>query len=744
VGDKPVAPRPAGPGRSPWWQRYGPDLLVAVVLLVVAFLARRHGLPTDGLTYDDTAPAAGAKGASSLSDLFAVGIDHPGFTAVLMGWKDLIGGSDASWTYPALIAGTLGPPLLYLALRWCGYERSISALLGAALAAAEADIVYSGQIRSYTTDLLIVLALAMIVPRLARMRWRWQTGVAWVIAATLVASFAGFALIAAAVAGTILVLHPRSDLRIRVAAVAAQAAASVALLVATSNSYNNAAARDTWRNSFDAYPDFHLNPFRTAGDVFVHLRRLAEAYPGRPSTLAAVCVVVALLGLVTVAWKGRQAIRARYLLLLLGVVIVASLLGLVPFGPTRGTFAPNTGHRISLWLIPVLAIGLAAALQGLRGLLPGRRALRIGFDAAAYLGAAAILVSAAAADQPPYSSGGQKSATDFVQSHLGKRDAVLVGFSASWSFAAESDFSYKVDPTSWSAVGYYPVFTDPQVHYLDVNVDPGHVAPEVKNAGRVFVYYENAPVEGYWPAGIVSRLGSTLRKLGFEKQPTVHFGVAEGAFVEVWHRRQPAPAAETPTTKAKPKPAPQAAGAGQQPSPSQINLRLSDFPHGWSKIAPLSASAPAIFNCLHISGAAPPNVVSFKASTSLFVSSQVIHWPSTAGAQRAYAALKGPRGARCLGSVGRSLTQNTSVPVSVTARKVPPPPAHGARAVAYEEVNRSSVGAVPVSRGNVVYLTRGKTGVLISSLAVTGNTIPSSLLPRLVATLAERVNGATP
>jgi hypothetical protein len=92
--------------------------------------------------------------------------------------------------------------------------------------------------------------------------------------------------------------------------------------------------------------------------------------------------------------------------------------------------------------------------------------------------------------------------------------------------------------------------------------------------------------------------------------------------------------------------------------------------------------------------------------------------------------------------VGRSLTQNTSVPVSVTATKVRPPPAEGVHAVAYKEINRSTVGAVPVSRGNVVYFTHGKTGVLISSLAVTGNTFPSGLLPRLVATLANRVDAA--
>ncbi len=75
-----------------------------------------------------------------------------------------------------MAAGVLGPALLYLALRYCGYERSIGVLLGAALAVAATDVVYSGRVKTYTIDILIVLALALIIPRLTRIRWRWWTG----------------------------------------------------------------------------------------------------------------------------------------------------------------------------------------------------------------------------------------------------------------------------------------------------------------------------------------------------------------------------------------------------------------------------------------------------------------------------------------------------------------------------------------------------------------------------------------
>jgi hypothetical protein len=746
----PPAPRPAVPVRPPWLQRYGPDLVVAGVLLVIAFLARRHGLPTDGLWHDDTNPAAGAKAVSSLSDLFAVSIEHPGFTALLMGWRDLIDGGDASWTYPALIAGSLSPPLLYLALRGCGYERSISALLGAALAAAQTDIIFSGRIRTYTTDLLIVLGLAMIVPRLARIRWRWQTAVAWVVAAFVVATFSGFALIAVALAGVTILLHPRSDLRVRAAAVATQAAASAALLAATSSTYDVTLARDRWRDVFDAFPTFHLNPFRFADEVFVHLRRLAETYPGGPSALAAVCIVVALIGLVTIVWKGRQAIRARYLLLLFGVVFVGGLLGILPFGPTQGPTS-DYGGRVSLWLIPVLAIGLAAALQGLRSLLPDRRTLRTGFDAAAYLAGAAILVSAVTADHPPYPSTGAKSATDFVQSHLGQRDSVLIGFHANWSFAAESNFPYKVDPTPSTTYGFVPDFTDPRIHYLDVGlhaerglgpelVDPRHVAPEVMHADRVFVYYHMPPVPG-WDPGAQTRLDSTLRKLGFGQQPTAHFGVAS---VEVW--RGPEAAAGSPeAAAARSGPRTKAPGAAAV-NLKTVNLRRSDLSPRWQITSPpTNPVSTGILSCLGVPNPPTPNAVAVagpQPKNQLRAVSEITGWPSAAAAREAFKALSGPRAAGCIESTEGSALRSSGFPVSISGRKVPPPRAGGNPAVAYAGTVRTPNVARQVGAGSLAYFTRGKIGVLIGGLRVGPGAFPPKLLSSWVSTVAERVNAA--
>jgi len=257
----------------PWWQRHGLDLAIAAGLAVVAFLLRRHGLPTDGLWLDDSVQAAGLQ--ASPSDLFAVSADHPGYTAFLIGWQALGGGSDAALTYPTLAAGVLGPALLYLGLRYSGYERSIGVLLGAALAVAATYVVYSGRVKDYTIDVLIVLALALIIPRLTAIRWRWWTALAWLGAAAVLAFWSSFGLIAVAVAGPIIVLHPTFDFKLRVVAVALQESLCVVLLAAENNSHDVAALQEQFRTTWDAFIDFD-GPIQFAGDAFVHIRRVGE------------------------------------------------------------------------------------------------------------------------------------------------------------------------------------------------------------------------------------------------------------------------------------------------------------------------------------------------------------------------------------------------------------------------------------------------------------------------------------
>ena len=56
-----------------------------IALTVAAFVIRRHGLPHDGLFFDDAVVGGVVK--APLSHLLTVGQENPGFSALLAGWQ---------------------------------------------------------------------------------------------------------------------------------------------------------------------------------------------------------------------------------------------------------------------------------------------------------------------------------------------------------------------------------------------------------------------------------------------------------------------------------------------------------------------------------------------------------------------------------------------------------------------------------------------------------------------------------
>jgi hypothetical protein len=527
TANKPAASRPA------WWRSLGPDGVVAALLSVTAFLNRRGGLPHDGLWFDDSWVATGAlKG--SFSQLLTVGSAHPGFTGLLMAWSQVTGSSSLGLAYPALVAGTLGPPSLYLVLRRFGYARSISVLLGASLVVGDVDIVYSGRVKPYVLDILIVIGLMAIVPSLARVRWRWPTAVGWVAAAILIASFSGFAFVAIAGAGAIFVLHPSSDRPLRVCAVAVQAVCQLIILAVLQERSNLQEVEAVLERVFDAHIDFDPNPLAFGSELLEHLRRVAVvAFPGGPSWWFSVCAILAVIGLTAAALSRRRsvALAGRYLALLLFVAFVGGVIHRFAFGPTGGP-PFSRGERYSLWLAPVMAFGAAVFLQHVRGLAGRRPPMRIGFDIVVAVVAAVVLVSGLG-DALPYPFSGSRSATEFVDSELTEHDAVIITLTSVYTFAVESRSRVTLRATPEKVIGFIPVFADARLHTVgpfgEVEGRSEQIRALVDNADRVFVHNAIPFIGGKQSKATQAALVS----LGFERKRTVRFNAAQ---VDIWRR----------------------------------------------------------------------------------------------------------------------------------------------------------------------------------------------------------------
>jgi hypothetical protein len=386
-------------------------------------------------------------------------------------------------------------------------------------------------VKTYAFDVLVVLGLAVLVPVLARYRWQWYAGAAWFAGAIVLGSLSAFALLATAVAGIILVLHAREDRTVRLVAVGAQLTAAVAIVTTMQRTYNPDVIATYWEKELDGFPVFSLNPFRMAAEVVRHLTRVATVFPGGSPLWAALSAVAAGVGLLWLARTGRHAVRARFLLAVVLVAFAGGVLHKIPFGPIPDP--PAMGGRVTLWLVPVVAIGLAGALQLAHGLTDGRSALRISFNVIAYALAIAVVIAALARDTRPYPFPGSKSATEFIESGLGKHDAVFVVPGGRYSFALETKLGLRLRPQPERNIGFAPRATDPRLIFFDSLFKLNAVIDQIRRgatgADRVFIHAVAHANPGRW----LFTLEFLRRSLGFEASQTVTF---DSTRVVVWRR----------------------------------------------------------------------------------------------------------------------------------------------------------------------------------------------------------------
>ena len=434
------------------------DAAIAVGFGIVAFVLRLR-VPADGFFFDD-AWQTFAVLHGSFSELFTIGQTQPGFGAELLVWRRVFGAGEFRLIGPALLAGTLGPPALYLVLRAFRFARTIAVLLAAALTVSATHVVYSSRVKAYTTEVLLILVLALVVPRLARLRWRATTALGWFVGSVLVASFSSFTLLASSAAGLVLVLHAKDDRRARLVAVGAQALAILALLAATERTHNGPLLRQHFEGS-DGYVSVDLNPLAFVADIGRHFARVADTFPGGPAWVPVLAIVAAMVGLIATARRrGARAIAARFMLTMVLLALVGSLAGRVPFGPTE------VSRRATLWLVPVVAFGLAAGLDQVRRVAEARGiGARRAFDGAAIVLAGLLLITPIGAHRPYPPAA--RDATRLVMDRRHPGEVVLICRFSMYSFALYADTPVRLQSRPDRMEGLMPEFADDQIVPVD-------------------------------------------------------------------------------------------------------------------------------------------------------------------------------------------------------------------------------------------------------------------------------------
>ncbi len=503
--------------------------MLAIGLFIVALLLRWH-FPPDGLFYDDAWQAFGAV-EGSFRQLFTVGQTQPGFGLELMVWSRVFGSGASSMVVPAMIAGALGPPALYLVLRKFGYAVSVSLLLGAALTVCETAILYSGHVKSYTSDVLFILLLCVLLPWLARKRWTAAIAVAWFAGSIAIASFSSFTLLASIAAGAVLVFHAQGDRKIRISAVGAQAVALLGLFAAEDRTHNAESLEDSFKGSA-SYIQFHLNPVTFGSEIFKHLVRVTDIFPGGPRWVSVACMVAAVVGLAAMARRGSMALVGRFLVLMVLLAMAGALASRVPFGPT-----PSSA-RVTLWLAPVVAFGLAVVLQRVyRAAAAGGNATRLAFDAVAFVLSALLLVSAIGVQRRYHA--GAALATKQAMAEAGPQDLIIIARSAMYTFALEAETPVQLRPTPALIIGFKPTFEDDRLHPVDKlsSAAKRDLVSALKKANRAYVVDSTVDPAGY--KQYRADLAALVASQGF-KQQKGQTRVGTGR-VTVWLRPGTAP-----------------------------------------------------------------------------------------------------------------------------------------------------------------------------------------------------------
>ena len=514
------------------------DVAIALALVVAAGVTRRHVLPHDGLFGDDAWQAFGAMHASP-SNLLTAGFSAPGFTALLSVWHSFVHRPEALADV-AFAAGLVSGAVTFVVLRGFGTSRSISVLVASALVAGRLNVIYSGRVKSYVIDALIVFGLAVVIPRMSRRTWNGRVTVVWVIGAVLIGLFSPFVLVAALVGGVVVLARPSDDLGYRVVGVGTQGFVYAVLTLAVRRTYNVSALQQWWQSTHDGFVVSHSGPFGLVSQSFVHLRRVAVVFSGGPSWWA-VLVLVASVGALVLDARMRdrsaQTLRAQHLVLLLLVAFLGGLTKVLPFGPT------SDGMRLSLWLVPIFAIGAARALTRFRDVLVRHQVATVIFDLAAIVVAVSVMAFAAT-DSPHYPQSGARSATDFIETHLTPTSVVFIeNDNGVYPYGVATRLHVSVK-AQHEKVAFVPQFNDPRIHYLGLS-DPSvamllstpsdrshkhNIGGAIGNATDVSLYL-------IAPNNVMRRhtaaLATLLHTLGFGAAQSVHF---DNALLFTWHR----------------------------------------------------------------------------------------------------------------------------------------------------------------------------------------------------------------
>lgn len=456
----------------PWWQlgqrvmsgsdgRLVDKLLIALVVAVAAF-RRRGVLPVDGYWHDDAWVVTSIR-HGELSGFFSTTGGVPGFVwlhkaALLLGPPELV------IPVAGLVLGLLLPVVGYGVVKLVAGTRWPATGFAAVLALAPQYVEYSGRVKSYNLDAIVVLGLFAYGWHSADHNPSPRRLLGEVLGLAAISTISPWAALAAVsfIGARIVILGFR---RWRLALLAVGAAITVAASQLYMRSgYNGERVNDAWRG-YGAFPESGaLNlPFDLAYRVTQVLRLLV---PG-PDWVRFIALAAVAAGL-WMSWR-HSRLLGLYLVTMLAASALATSIGRMPFGGESLRVL-----RGSMWLAPLLLV-LAVLAVNRAGVAGSERwGFRSGGFVAtlgvALVGLAVLLATTTLPRQELYELDGLESALAFYQGSRGEDDFLFAANGSHRSVTAALDSGVHLVADEQSGHGYKTivnrqdmVFTLPEV-----------------------------------------------------------------------------------------------------------------------------------------------------------------------------------------------------------------------------------------------------------------------------------------
>jgi hypothetical protein len=432
------------------------DALLAIFLGSLKFFLVVPAIGPASLYRDDAWQALSVR-VGEWRDALQTGVTSPGF-AVLLRWisnDDQI--SEQTLQSPALLAGLLGPMVLYVIARWWGLSRSASFVSAMLLCVAPTHTNYTTRVKPYTLDAiatLVCLVISKFACDLPGKRFPWIMLVAVAALSMSISTTAGLAALAMVLAVACIRWSEASDQRWK----------DLMLLLLfvgflwiwywfILQAKSNVALRESWRDRMVHWEDGLLHAIQSL--VSNVLRVFASLIPDNTDTtlvpsaflyLIPLALLYAALAAVGFAMVGRS--NWRYGLVLSAPLILAITLSLA------GKF-PLGGGRTDLYLVPIIVL--------LVGMVFDWRPIRA-YSAPFALTLCGILsIAACFGARASYPREDLKSLTAEVEKQASPNDRILVFPETAYMYALYSRMQMRTEPDPLSMTGFTPRLDDPRV-----------------------------------------------------------------------------------------------------------------------------------------------------------------------------------------------------------------------------------------------------------------------------------------